>query len=154
MGFPPLLEPHAPLVESLVPLPAEGALPGRLLLEPGGPEVLLAAARRHRPGVDERALTSLWSRWYFAKLIPPVLALGVVAGRSLPLDPTETAVLLGTEGLPRAIALPHVGEVALGQDPLGRFAPLVRHHVAAVVESLEPYPSGWSRKCLPDAGRI
>ncbi|MGG5890819.1 siderophore-iron reductase FhuF [Falsiroseomonas sp. HC035] len=135
-GFPLLRGDQAPLVESLVPLPAPGALPASLLLQAGGGATLLAAAWRHRPEVDPRALASLWSRWYFAKLIPPVLLCGVADGRSLPLNLAETAVLLGPEGLPRSIALPHAGRVEAEACPFRRFAPLVRHHVAAVVEAL------------------
>lgn len=135
-GFPLLTGPLAPLAESLVPQPAAGALPVGLLLQPGGTAALLAVVRRLRPGADERALVSLWSRWYFVKLIPPVLFCGLLTGRSLPLDPAETGVLLGANGLPQAIALPHAGEVVAEADPLRRFAPLVRQHVAAVVERL------------------
>jgi ferric iron reductase protein FhuF len=144
-GFPLLPDPHAPLVESLVPLPAApGAmpahlLPARLLLERDGPAALLDAARRHRPGAEERALASLWSRWYFAKLIPPVLACGVLAGRSLPLSPAQTGIVLGADGMPRAIALPHAGEVTPEPDPFARFAPLIAGHVAVVVESLSAH---------------
>jgi ferric iron reductase protein FhuF len=138
-GFPLLPDPHAPLVESLVPLPAAGAMPTRLLLEREGPAALLEAARRHRPGAEERALASLWSRWYFAMLIPPVLACGLLAGRSLPLSPAQTGVVLGADGMPRAIALPHAGEVTPEPDPLLRFTPLIRGHVAVVVESLSAH---------------
>jgi ferric iron reductase protein FhuF len=138
-GFPLLPDPHAPLVESLVPLPAPGAMPARLLLEREGPAALLEAARRHRPGAEERALASLWSRWYFAKLIPPVLACGLLAGRSLPLSPAETGIVLGADGMPRAIALPHAGEVTSEHDPLLRFAPMIRGHVATVVECLSAH---------------
>ncbi|HEY8611362.1 MAG TPA: hypothetical protein VIL69_08760, partial [Roseomonas sp.] len=61
--FPLLSGPHAPLVESLVPMPAHGGLPAYLLLEQGGVAALLATARRHRPAAEDRALASLWSRW-------------------------------------------------------------------------------------------
>jgi ferric iron reductase protein FhuF len=135
-GFPLLPEPHAALVESLVPLPAAGALPASLLRQREGPSVLLAAARRHRPGAEERALASLWSRWYFAKLIPPVLLCGVLGGRSLPLDLAGTAIVLGEDGMPRAIALPHAGAASGEADPFARFDALIRGHVGAVVESL------------------
>ncbi|WP_207539679.1 siderophore-iron reductase FhuF [Sabulicella rubraurantiaca] len=135
-GFPLLPGAHAALVESLVPMPAPGALPASLFLAPGGTARLLAAARLHRPGADERAMASLWSRWYFAKLIPPVLMCGVLARRSLPLSPVHTAVVLGEDGLPRAIALPHSGEVLPEPDPFARFASLVHDHVAVVVRGL------------------
>jgi ferric iron reductase protein FhuF len=135
-GFPLLPGALAPLVESLVPFPAAGALPARLFLEPEGPARLLDAARRHRPEAEERALTSLWSRWYFAKLIPPVLLCGVVGQRRLPLAPADTAVVLGADGLPRAIALPHAGDVAPDDNPFTHFGTLVQDHVGAVVRSL------------------
>jgi ferric iron reductase protein FhuF len=117
-------------------MPAHGGLPAYLLLEQGGVAALLATARRHRPAAEDRALASLWSRWYFAKLIPPVLLCGIAGERSLPLNPAETAVLLGADGMPRAIALPHAGETTVEPDPFRRFAPLVWQHVATVVESL------------------
>jgi ferric iron reductase protein FhuF len=136
MGFPLLPGPLAPLVESLVPLPDAGALPARLFQDADGAGTLLAAMRHQRPGADPRALASLWSRWYFAKLIPPVLLCGLLARRDLPLRPEQTGVVLGADGLPRAIALPGAGEEVAGDDPFVRFAPLVQGHVAEVVRCL------------------
>jgi ferric iron reductase protein FhuF len=135
-GFPLLDGGHAPFVESLVPLPRAGALPARLFGEAGGVATLLAAAAAHRRPADERALASLWSRWYFAKLVPPVLLCGVVRGVALPLDIAGTGVVLGPNGLPHAIALPGAGAPCGGCDPFALFAPLVLGHVAAVVEAL------------------
>jgi ferric iron reductase protein FhuF len=135
-GFPLLDGGHAPFVESLVPLPRADALPARLFTEPGGAARLLAAAGLHRPDGEERALASLWSRWYFAKLVPPVLLCGVLRGLALPLDPRETGVVLGPDGLPRAIALPGPGAAGRERDPFALFAPLVLGHVATVVGAL------------------
>ncbi len=134
-GFALLPAAQAALAESLVPLPA-GALPVSLFFQPEGIATLLEAARRRRPEAELRALGSLWSRWYFGKLIPPVLACGVLAGRSLPLDPAGTAMLLGEDGFPRFIALPGPGITTEAANPFARFAPLVLRHVAPVVEAL------------------
>lgn len=104
------------------------------LLAPGAVDRILAPLLREKPDQDRRALLSLWSRYYFFTLIPPVALTLMLAHRRLPLAPAGASVLLKPDGLPAAIALPHAGEeCAAPQDPFERFAPLLQGHLAPLI---------------------
>lgn len=126
------------LGKTLVPIAGRpDALPGRLLIEPGGTALLLDACRRARPEVTDRVLVSLWSRYLFLAVVPPVILTLLLARRSLPLHPTETGVVLDESGWPAAIALRGAGvpgAVAAGPDE--SLAPLFRTYLEPVVEGL------------------
>lgn len=119
----------------LVPPEAPGfRIPLSSLLAPGAVHRLLDKLLAHRPGQDLRALLSLWSRYYFYALIPPVVMTSLLAHRDLPLRPEDGAVLLNEQGLPSAIVLPHAGALSPApEDPFTRFAPLVRGHLAPLI---------------------
>ena len=72
-------------------------------------EQMLRFAPEHAEG-DRRALLSLWSKYYFLRLIPPVLAAGLILNWRLPLAFDEIQVVVGADGLPEAFKLPHAGE--------------------------------------------
>jgi ferric iron reductase protein FhuF len=124
----------------LVPLGSPGpALPLASLLGPGAVDRLLApiaplsGSAAGRPP-DRRAMLSLWSRYYFHALIPPVVLTLLLAHRRLPLAAGQGAVMLKPDGLPAAIALPDAGEpCAAPADPFARFAPLMRDHLAPLI---------------------
>ncbi len=58
---------------------------------------------------DERALLSIWSKYYFLRLIPPVLAANLILQRELPVSVDTLAVELGADGLPCVFVLPDDG---------------------------------------------
>lgn len=133
--FPFLTGPLARAGTGLVPLGAPGpSLPLAALLAPGGVEAMLAPLLRRHPGQDRRALLSLWSRFYFYTLIPPVVLTLLLSHRALPLAPRDGAVMLNEQGLPAAIALPDAGrEAPPPADAFIRFAPLVQEHLAPLI---------------------
>ncbi|WP_426959502.1 siderophore-iron reductase FhuF [Muricoccus radiodurans] len=123
---------------ALLPLAAHpDALPGRLLVEPGGLEALLAPLRRTRLGVALRPLTSFWSRYLFLAVIPPAVLTALLAPRHLPWRVAETGVVLNEAGLPVAVGLRDAGRPAAGPAPLEeRLAPFLHGYLEPVVEGL------------------
>jgi ferric iron reductase protein FhuF len=116
-------------------LPACEALPCAALCQPevlGG--LLDRFAARHG-GADRRAVVSMWTQYYAARLVYPVLAANLLQGRELPLALEETRLLVGPDGSPRGFCLAHEGQgvTACG---LERFAPLVRGHLAPLVAAV------------------
>lgn len=70
---------------------------------------LLSRYRGSQPGDDQRALISLWSKHYFAKLTVPVVVANLMSGHDLPVALDEVDVILDENGLPEAFRLPHEG---------------------------------------------
>ncbi|ONG51653.1 siderophore-iron reductase FhuF [Pseudoroseomonas deserti] len=124
----------------LVPLgmPGRDAIPLANLMAQGAVDRLVGGMVQPLGGdsatPDRRAMLSLWSRYYFYTLIPPVVLTLMLAHRRLPLAAGDGAVLLKPDGLPEAIALPHGGDpCAAPRDPFDRFAPLMRDHLAPLI---------------------
>lgn len=117
------------------------AIPGRELITPEGVEYLLERYRQFQPGEDRRALLSLWSRYYFVKLIVPVVAANLVLGRELPVALDRIEVVLGESGLPEAFRLPDDGAPFTNtpDGPFDRFRVLLD-------DNLEPLIDGWNRQ--------
>lgn len=116
-------------------------IPGRDLITPKGVAWLLDQYRHFQPGDDRRALLSQWSRFYFVKLIVPVVAANLVLGRELPVALDRIEVIIGDDGLPEAFRLPDDGApfTQAPDNPFERFRELVDHH-------LEPLINGWNRE--------
>jgi len=122
---------------------------GYLALVPGDGEVIRGSQLR-RPEVlralldrycqqfgeaDRRAGVSMWMQSYAVRLVYPVLAANLMAGRDLPLTLDDVTLLVGPEGGPRGFVLPHAGG-AVAARGMARFAPLVRDHLAPMIEAL------------------
>jgi ferric iron reductase protein FhuF len=122
---------------------------GYLALVPGDGEAIRGAKLR-RPEVlrglldryclqfgkaDRRAGVSMWMQSYAVRLVYPVLAANLMAGRDLPLALDDVTLLVGPEGGPRGFVLPHAGG-AITARGMARFAPLVRDHLAPLIEAL------------------
>ncbi|EWY37618.1 hypothetical protein N825_17295 [Skermanella stibiiresistens SB22] len=119
------------------PASAPGAIPATDLIAAGGLDLALETLRARYPDGEARALLSLWSRYYFYKLIPPVMLGALLTGRTLPLDLAGTGVKHDADGLPAAIVLPHEGTAA--PDPVPAQAvlgPLARDHLEPLIEAL------------------
>ena len=113
-------------------------IPARELISTEGLAWLLAEYRRSQPGDDDRALLSLWSRYYFVKLTVPVVAANLMLGRELPVALDELEVILGEGGTPEAFRLPHEGHPfdAPPANPFERFRELLEGN-------FEPLIDGW-----------
>lgn len=120
--------------------PREGIPVGDLITK-AGVDWLLSEYQRFQPGTDRRALLSLWSRFYFAKLTVPVVAANLIAGHNLPVALNQIEVILGERGVPEAFRLPHPGEAfsESPENPFERFRTLIDCNFSPLIE-------GWCRQ--------
>lgn len=86
---------------------------------------------------DRRAVASEWSKRYFIRLLPPVLAADLLLNHSLPLDIHAMEVVLGRQGEPLAFKLPSAGGscTPLPGDPFSRFSVLLDDHLAPLIQA-------------------
>jgi ferric iron reductase protein FhuF len=89
------------------------------------------------PDGDRRALASEWSKRYFIRLLPPVIAAAVLLNRRMPLNIDAIEIVLGTRSEPLAFKLPDAGEVCHSpySDPFCALLPLIDHHLAPLIET-------------------
>lgn len=113
----------------------------RDLVSQDGLAWLLSEYRCVQPGDDDRALLSLWSRYYFVKLTVPVVAANLILGRELPVALDRVEVILDDGGLPEAFRLPDEGRLfqAPPGGPFDRFRALLDHN-------FEPLIEGWCQQ--------
>lgn len=111
-------------------------VPARDLVSGEGLARLLAEYRCSQPGDDQRALISLWSRHYFAKLTVPVVVANLMSGHKLPVALDQVEVIMGKDGVPEAFRLPHEGRPfeTTPQDSFERFGELLDHNFAPLIE--------------------
>lgn len=116
-------------------------IPGLDLITSEGVERLLRQYRQFQPGDDRRALISQWSRFYFVRLIVPVVGANLVLGRELPIALDQIEIILGDDGLPVAFRLPHEGHThtRAPDGPFERFRALVDQNLAPLID-------GWNRE--------
>ncbi len=116
-------------------------IPAQDLISADGLAWLLAKYRRFQPGDDDRALLSLWSRYYFVKLTVPVVAANLMLGRELPVALNRIEVILGEGGVPEAFRLPDEGRPfeTPPSGPFERFQELLEGNFEPLIES-------WSRQ--------
>ncbi|MFT5782400.1 MAG: ferric iron reductase protein FhuF [Pseudomonas sp.] len=130
------------------------ALSGREFVRSGRlEEQLLQFAPEHADG-DRRALLSLWSKYYFLRLIPPVLAAGLILNWRLPLDFDEIQVIVGADGLPEAFKLPHAGErwSSAPDDGFARFSGLLDDNLTPFIQAIVAYRKMAPRVLWSNAG--
>ena len=116
-------------------------------------EQMLRFAPEHAEG-DRRALLSLWSKYYFLRLIPPVLAAGLILNWRLPLAFDEIQVVVGADGLPEAFKLPHAGErwSAAPANGFERFAGLLDDNLLPFIDGLRAHRKIAARVLWSNAG--
>lgn len=90
------------------------------------------------PDSDPRGLASIWSKYYFTKLIPPVVAASLILDHRLPLQLDHLQLILDEGGLPTAFKLPHPGQrwTPGPTNAFERFDGLLNHHLSPLVEAL------------------
>ncbi|MGJ3255817.1 MAG: siderophore-iron reductase FhuF [Alcanivorax sp.] len=143
---------YAPMLR--VAATRESALPLVDLFDPG---VLRRQLHRFRADLkteDERALLSIWSKYYFLYLVPPVLGANLVLQRALPVNPEGMYIELNPEGLPACFVLENEGNgVSIGGHPLSRFEPLLRENMATVINGWQQALGLSPRVLWSNAGR-
>ncbi|MGP1615398.1 MAG: siderophore-iron reductase FhuF [Pollutimonas bauzanensis] len=119
---------------------ARPSIPLRDLQKHEGFERVLREYGVDYPDGDRRALASEWSKLYFIRLLPPVLAAAIMLDRRLSLDVDRIEIVLGARAEPLAFKLPDAGDVCVPTlgDPFAAFVPLLDHH-------LEPMINAWAR---------
>ncbi|MBK1699103.1 siderophore-iron reductase FhuF [Rhodovibrio salinarum] len=85
------------------------------------------------------AAVSFWTLKYFGTVIPPTVALVVLAGQHLPMRLAETEILLSADGEPEAIR--YAGATAPGTPDDLLSEGLMAGHLGPLVAAL----AGWSR---------
>ena len=90
------------------------------------------------PDSDPRGLASIWSKYYFIKLIPPVVAASLILDHRLPLQLDRLQLILDESGLPAAFKLPHSGQrwAPAPVNSFERFDGLLNHHLSPFIEAL------------------
>jgi ferric iron reductase protein FhuF len=90
------------------------------------------------PDSDPRGLASIWSKYYFIQLIPPVVAASLILDHRLPLQLDRLQLILDESGLPAAFKLPHSGQrwAPAPVNPFERFDGLLNHHLRPFIEAL------------------
>jgi ferric iron reductase protein FhuF len=116
----------------------EGGIPLAEFFSSGGFTAALDTYAKAHGGTDRRAVTSMWSLYYFSMLAIPY----IVARRAdhvLPVIPAEMTIALAEDGLPRALGLARKGEWSDGRDGglLSFVMPLVRQHLAEIILQLK-----------------
>ncbi|MET1078080.1 MAG: siderophore-iron reductase FhuF [Pseudomonas sp.] len=130
------------------------SLPARAFVEPARLEEWLARFGSEHLAGDRRALLSLWSKYYFLRLIPPVVAASLICNWRLPLAFDEIEVVVGADGLPEAFKLPHAGSPwqPKPQAPFERFAELLEGNLKPFIQALNAYQKVAPRVLWSNAG--
>jgi ferric iron reductase protein FhuF len=85
------------------------AISGSTFVDAGTLDAAAARLACRYGGSDRRALISMWSKFYFIRLLPPVIAANLLLRWHLPVALETLGVILDDEGLPTAFKLPHAG---------------------------------------------
>lgn len=88
------------------------------------------------PGAHPKALASTWSKLYFNALLVPVLAASAACGWCFQLAPGRVRFLATADGAPLRFLLEDAGAASPDLDSAARLQPLVRGHLAPVVDAL------------------
>ncbi len=116
----------------------------RLLQEPA---TLLALLERHAdhygappagqpPRRHLRAAASVWSKGYFAALLPAYVGANCVLRWALPVEPADCRVLLDADAHPIALCLTHAGSDVAGLPARERYEALVWCHLDPLVHAM------------------
>lgn len=90
------------------------------------------------PDSDPRGLASIWSKYYFIKLIPPVVAASLILNHRLPLQLDHLQLILDESGLPAAFKLPDPGQrwTPRPVDAFERFDDLLEQHLRPFIDAI------------------
>src|ERR1700692_2402864 len=85
---------------------------------------------------DERAVHSIWMRWYLHVLVPPFLLADILIDWTLPVALEEVRFIVGPDARIEAVKLLSAGQNTLGVEPFVRFRELIFGHLAPLIEML------------------
>lgn len=129
-------------------------IPATALAEGGDLALLLARFAGNYDQPEPAAVATLWSKWHFSVLIPPVLAANIIADWDLPITIGEIGVVLSEDGRTAALRLPHAGNPLAAGTVRQRFEVLIDGHLSPLIAAISR-ASGLPRKVLwSNAGTI
>jgi ferric iron reductase protein FhuF len=85
---------------------------------------------------DERAVHSIWMRWYLHVLVPPFLLADIMLDWTLPVALEEVRFVVGPDARIEAVKLLSAGQNTEGVEPFVRFRELIFGHLAPLIEML------------------
>lgn len=90
------------------------------------------------PRGDRRGLASIWTKYYFIKLIPPVVAASLMLDHRLPLQLERLQLVLDEQGMPQAFKLPDAGQrwAPTPTEPFQRFEDLLEGHLRPFIDGV------------------
>lgn len=133
---------------------ARPLIPATALVEGEDLTLLLTRFAGNYQEPEPVAVATLWSKWHFSILIPPVLAANIIAGWNLPITIGELGVVLSEDGRTAALSLPHAGSPLVPGTVRERFESLVDGHLAPMIAAISR-ASALPRKVLwSNAGTI
>jgi ferric iron reductase protein FhuF len=118
--------------------------------------------RRIVPGVEPRALMSQWGKFYFRAVVPAALAITIVHGRKLTLDPAACGVVL-RGGLPVQVRFPvdswcapgpHDGDAFVSPPASVRLSSLIHAHLPAAIAAMHRAAGVSARVLWSNAGNL
>ena len=112
----------------------------------------LARFSSQYPNGDSRAVVSLWSKWHFNALTVPTLTANLLLNRDLPVGLDDVQVIFNENGATARLWLPHEGSPLTTNDPFERFATLIEHHWAPLIEQLAAISGAAQRVFWSNAG--
>lgn len=122
--------------------------PGSDLVDAGRLAQLLSRfGDRRYPGADRRAVASLWAKQHVATLLPPFLAIALLAEHEVDVSIDAIGCTFSDDGVTQLIHLRNAGRPAVPADPYERFTPLMDGHLAPLIAAVAAV-SGVSRKVL------
>jgi ferric iron reductase protein FhuF len=83
---------------------------------------------------DERAVHSIWMRWYLHVLVPPFLLADILIDWTLPIALEEVRFIVGPDARIEAVKLLSAGQNTGGVEPFVRFRELIFGHLAPLIE--------------------
>lgn len=104
--------------------------------------------------LDRRALASEWSKRYFSRLLPPVLAGVLLLDLALPLALDDMSLLINDRGEPLAFKLPCAASCPRAAQAGARLAPLVDGHLAPLIDALARHTRLSPRVFWSNAGNL
>jgi ferric iron reductase protein FhuF len=122
----------------VLPDDPRAGVPLRTILTGDGLSDVLTRFGSAYPPSDPRGLASLWSKHYFIKLIPPVVAASLILNHRLPLRLDHLQLILDDDGLPAAFKLPDPGQhwTPAPVDAFARFDDVVEHHLRPFIDAI------------------
>lgn len=122
----------------VLPDDPRASVPLRTILTGDGLSDVLTRFGSVYPPSDPRGLASLWSKHYFIKLIPPVVAASLILNHRLPLHLDHLQLILDDNGLPAAFKLPDPGQrwTPTPADAFERFDELLEHQLRPFIDAI------------------